>query len=103
MTKMKYLYSLMHDDLKDADMEIGYAEKLMNVDKDEAKYYVDEAMKRLSSFSTRHEKFEKLVSKYTADHPNEKSDNACWSMAHEYFVDWYLKMKSKIDALNKMY
>ena len=101
ITNMKYVYSMMYDDLKDADMMAGYAEKTIE-NPEYSKYYQEEAQKRLTMFNSRHERFTRFVKEYKAAHPEHSSDNMCWKMSHEHYLDWYSSIKSKLDNLSKL-
>lgn len=99
MTKMyRYLYKKMHDDLKDAEMLIGYAHKMSEEGQDDvAKYFAEQATYRLTkSFKESHELF-KAHAMNEGDFNNETVTTCLWDVQHEQMMDWYEKIKKDIE------
>lgn len=99
MTKMyKYLYKKMHDDLKDAEMLIEYAEKMKEEGREDvAKYFAENALFRLSkSFKEAHALF-MTHAQQEKGFDEETVTNCLWHEQHEQMQEWHDKIAKKIE------
>ena len=98
MKKFEYLYQIIYDDLKDADMIIHYAYELRESpeDKELADELAKYAKMRLDHAMEAHKWFVTAVKE--AGIKKEKDVNAClWEQTHRYAMEWYEKICSKVN------
>ena len=98
MKKFKALYKGMYDDLKDAEMMIDYACKIME-ENPEDKAVADELAKyakfRLEHFKAFHKIFVDEAHKHKE--VNEKTVEFCmWHESHEMMQEWHDKIEKKV-------
>lgn len=99
MKKFKAIYKAMYDDLKDADMMIHYAYDIRE-ESPEDKNLADELAKYASFRLNHFMEFHKLFQAEAAKMPTvtEETVSMCmWKETHEMNMEWYQKIKSKID------
>lgn len=97
MEKFEALYQGMYDDLKDSEMMIKYAHKI--VKNPENKGIADEIAKyaqwRLEHFKVFHTLFQQEVAK--EETTKEKVSDCLWGQTHKYMMEWHAHIKEKID------
>ena len=85
----------MMDDLKDAGMWIDWAEQLMEVHPQVAKFLMESAKERLEeSFPTTYEHFKKLC-----EATHAKGEICMDEVVHDHMMEWHHAMKIKTEAL----
>lgn len=95
--KFEYLYQIIYDDLKDADMIIHYAYELKDCPEDKmladelakyAKFRLDHAMEAHKWFVTAFEE--------ATEGQKENVTFCLWEQTHKYAMEWYEKIADKI-------
>ena len=98
MKKFKALYKAMYDDLKDAEMMIGYAYKIREKEEDKplAEQIAKYAHFRLNHFMEFHKLFQAEAMKQPYI-PKESVGDCMWEETHEMMQEWYNEIKHKIE------
>ena len=99
MKKFKALYKAMYDDLKDAEMMIKYACEVKEKHPED-KMLADELAKYASYRLNHFMEFHKLFQEEAKKMPNvtpETVSMCMWEETHEMMIDWYHKIKGKIE------
>ena len=81
------LYKMMNDDLKDADMIIGYAYELKEEDNALADIMAKDAKERLAHYTELHKIFEDEVKKVKIE--KNRPYDCLWDATHEHMQEWY--------------
>ena len=98
MKTLKMLYKIIYDDLKDADMLIGYAKTMVDEDQKRlADLMVVNAKTRLAHAMTIHEEFTNIVKAMKGEKGSaERVSDCLWDVTHEHFTEWYNELEGCI-------
>lgn len=97
------LYKIMMEQLGDADMIVGWAEKCKECEEpDLMKFFGASATERIKDFKEAHALLQQYVKSETANTPTVTSEtvSTClWEEQHEYLQNWLDKIEKRIKAL----
>lgn len=100
MKTLKLLYKIIYDDLKDADMIMGYAYTMAEEGhKKLADSMVTNARERLVHSKKIHDDFTTLVREMGGDNKErikDKVSECMWDITHDHMKEWYEKIENCI-------
>lgn len=99
MKELKIIYKMIYDDLKDADMIIGYAKAIKEKNKEYADELIKDAQARLNHAMIKHEEFVKIAKEHKDTEKKEECVEFClWDVTHEHYQDWFNSLMGCINS-----